>query len=62
MNRTAVQTMTARQYVESQGVTPESLYVDIADAFIDWLRESGPELSFEEEQDRADRFFANYAR
>ena len=54
-------TMTAREYIESQGITRKSLYVEITDAFIDWMRERGEELSFERERDRADRFFNSYA-
>jgi hypothetical protein len=53
--------MTAREYLESQGITPTSLYVDIADAFIDWMRERGENHSFEQEREIADRFFASYA-
>lgn len=60
MTRTA-KTMTAREYLESQGITPTSLYVDIADAFIDWMRERGENHSFEQEREIADRFFASYA-
>jgi len=58
---TNAHTMTAREYVESQGLTPTSTYVDSTDAYIDWLRDRGAELSFEQEQARADRFFYNYA-
>tara|TARA_R110000824_G_scaffold6180_3_gene28465 strand:- start:1225 stop:1401 length:177 start_codon:yes stop_codon:yes gene_type:complete len=57
-----MQTMTARQYVESQGITPNSLYVDIADAYVDWLRYCAClDLSDIQEQERADRFFASFA-
>lgn len=60
MDRTANE-MTAREYVESHGVTPTSTYVDITDTYVDWLRERGLDLSLEQEQERADRFFYKYA-
>jgi hypothetical protein len=60
MTRTANE-MTAREYVESRGVTPTSTYVDITDTYVDWLRDRGLDLSLEQEQARADRFFDSYA-
>ena len=61
MTRTA-HTMTAREYVESQGVTPQSSCIDIIDAYYDWLSERRPDLDMEDLEDRSYKFYERYAR
>lgn len=59
---TNAHTMTAREYVESIGVTPQSSCIDIIDAYDEWLSERQPDLDMEEIERRAYKFYERYAR